>query len=247
MATTPTDRLPGKIKVLYETTGNTGGWARAVLHGKRLAIKRQTDTFVDFRPSTGQWVAWSWAHHASPHVIDLSQVTDAHGRYGTTYAGPRAAAPQARAPRSGNVRRAKVVDEWSELNDSQRAADARRMRAQLGEMRAAAAEAKSAATQAIRLLKPNWTRAAKDRMIEALTRIKLAYESARLTGAANHLRDLPSNYGPTSIFSRAHELLRTHEGALRALKELQSLVRRATAGEPEQVRKALDDVIAWRG
>jgi hypothetical protein len=90
----PTDRLPGKIKLLYETSAAPGGWERAVTHGRSLALKRQTDTFVDYRPRTRTWVAWSWAHHASPRVIDLAEIVDAHGRYGLTYVGPDPAGPK---------------------------------------------------------------------------------------------------------------------------------------------------------
>jgi len=36
--------LPGKIKVLYETSGGPGGWQRAVDYGQRLANARQADT-----------------------------------------------------------------------------------------------------------------------------------------------------------------------------------------------------------
>lgn len=92
----PSDRLPGKIKVLYETRADRpGGWERAVAHGTGLAIKRQAEAFVDYRPSKKTWVVWSWAHHASPHVISLAEVTDPVGRYGMTSVGPSAGTPRA--------------------------------------------------------------------------------------------------------------------------------------------------------
>ena len=105
----PSDRLPGKIKVLYETRADRpGGWERAVAHGTGLAIKRQAEAFVDYRPSKKTWVVWSWAHHASPHVISLTEVTDSVGRYGMTSVGPGTTSPQAahanrRRPRHGDL------------------------------------------------------------------------------------------------------------------------------------------------
>jgi hypothetical protein len=91
----PSDRLPGKIKVLYETPAVPGAWERAVAHGTGLAIKRQAEAFVDYRPSKKTWVVWSWAHHASPNVISLAEVTDPVGRYGLTSVGPSPARTQA--------------------------------------------------------------------------------------------------------------------------------------------------------
>jgi len=104
----PSDRLPGKIKVLYETRAVPGAWERAVAHGRGLAIKRQAEAFVDYRPSKKTWVVWSWAHHASPHVISLAEVTDSVGRYGMTSVGPspassRAAHANRMRPRHGDL------------------------------------------------------------------------------------------------------------------------------------------------
>ena len=107
MASATSNRLPGKIKVLYETKdAGPGAYDRAVAHGKGLAFRRQTDTFVDFRPSKRTWVVWSWAHHASPHVISLAEVTDPHGRFGLTHVGPPAAVvtrPAGRRARHGDI------------------------------------------------------------------------------------------------------------------------------------------------
>jgi len=89
MARVPFASIPKPIKILYETSAEPGGWDRAVRHAEVLARRRERRAFVDFRKKKGTWVVWDWAHHASPRVIPVADVTDEHGRYGMTAVSPK--------------------------------------------------------------------------------------------------------------------------------------------------------------
>lgn len=126
--------------------------------------------------------------------------------------------------------------QWTFLGTRSRDADS--LEKSIEQLRNATDAVPAAVDRASERLRGNWARDAKDVMIEAHNALKTAIGGADLASstASKSLSSLPRH----APFESAHRLVETHAQLLAHAKELRQTVSRATYGDPESVKLALD-------